>query len=280
MPFARRTAQDFRRELLIPFLDALLKDGRSEAAIPKVATFAATDVAWRHFDAWPPASETRQFHLSDGFSLGEAAPATSNGFDEYLSDPAKPVTHRPRPILRKDAPGFAWEQMGVLDRRFAGDRPDVLRYASAPLAAPLRLAGQPVVRLFASTSETDADWFVSLIDAYPDDSRDPAMAGYQLCFAGSSVRGRYAADASRAQPLPPGGIVAYELTLPSVVYTLEPGHRLMLHVQSSMFPAHDRNPQRFVENIFFAEPEDYVRAAHRVYRQDGAASAIMLPVLR
>ena len=278
--FARRTARDFRGDLLLPFLEAFLKQGRGAAPIPKVATFAAGTESWRQFDAWPIAQDTRRFYLSSAASLREHTPDELDASDDYLSDPAKPVTHRPRPILRKDAPGFAWEQMGVIDQRFAGDRPDVLRYASAVLTEPVHLAGPPSVRLFASTSESDADWFVKLIDAYPDTvPDDEVMGGYQLAFASSGIRGRYVADRAHPTPLPSGQVVEYRITLPSITYTLRPGHRLMLQIQSSMFPAFDRNPQRFVPNIFFAEAGDYVKATHRVYRQVGAASVIELPVL-
>lgn len=279
--FARRTARDFRRDLLLPFLDAFLKQDAAGAPIPKVSAFAAGDEDWQRFAAWPPETDTCRFYLSEAATLRKNEPDVAAAYDAYRSDPAKPVTHRPRPILRKDAAGFAWEQMGVIDQRFAGDRPDVLRYASPPLDTPLRLAGQPVVRLFASTSESDADWFVKLIDAYPDTvPQDEAMGGYQLAFAQSAIRARYVRDPSRATPLSPGEVIEYTLVLPSVVYTLARGHRLMLQVQSTMFPAFDRNPQRFVPNIFFAAPEDHKAAVHHVYRQAGAASVIELPVLR
>ena len=187
------------------------------------------------------------------------------------------MTHRPRPILRKDAPGFAWEEMGVLDQRFAGDRPDVLRYATQPLDEPLKLAGPPVVRLFVSTSANDADWFVTLIDAWPED--DSEMSSYQLPIARNAIRGRYIKVRAKPTPLESGEVIEFALRLPSIAYTVAPGHRLMLHVQSSMFPAYDRNPQSFVTNIMFALPGDYVKAVHRVYRGGERSSRIELSVM-
>jgi putative CocE/NonD family hydrolase len=209
----------------------------------------------------------------------QRAPTDSAGFDSYVSDPAKPVTDRPRPI-RVKGPGSNYDASLVDDQRFAGDRPDVLRYVSAPLTAPLRLAGQPVATLFAATTGSDADWVVKLIDVYPDEvPGEPAMGGFELPIAMAILRGRYRHDFANPSAIPPGSIERYRLRLPHVAHALLPGHRLMVQIQSSWFPLYDRNPQTFVPNIMFANPTDYVAATQQVFRQAGAASCIDLPIL-
>lgn len=282
--FASRTAREFRRDVLLPFLDSTLKGGdlgRSDTpAIAQASAYDSGDNRWFAFETWPPPAQTRALYLSDSFALGWSAPANDGpGFDDYLSDPAKPVTHQPRPILRKDAPGYAWGRVSILDQRFAGDRPDVLRYVSPPLEAPLLIAGQPVVHLFASTTGTDADWVVKLIEVYPGEvPGDEAMGGYELPLAIDIFRGRYHRGFAAPAPLPAGEMVAYSFALPTVCRTVSPGRRLMVQIQSSLFPLYDRNPQTFVPNIFHAGPQDYVRANHRVFRQPGAATRIDLPI--
>ena len=171
------------------------------------------------------------------------------------------------------------------DLRFDGDtalqwRRDVLTYTSAPLAAPLSLAGIPVAHLFASTSGSDSDWVVKLIDVYPDQyPDDPKMAGYQLPIALTIFRGRYREGFDKPQALQADAPLAYTFDLPNVNHVLKPGHRLMVQVQSSLFPLYDRNPQTFVDNIFFARPGDYRKATQRIWATPQQASHIRLPVV-
>jgi putative CocE/NonD family hydrolase len=168
----------------------------------------------------------------------------------------------------------------VDDQRFAEARPDVLSYSSAPLTEPLKLAGTPLVHLVASTSGTDSDWVVKLIDVYPDQvPQKPELGGYQLAIAMDVIRGRYRTDPTRPSPVPANQPVTYEFALPTVNYTLQPGHRLMIQVQSSWFPLYDRNPQTFVPNIFFAKPSDYRAATQRVFTGQGG-TWIGLPVVK
>jgi uncharacterized protein len=199
------------------------------------------------------------------------------GFDEYVSDPAKPVSYLPRPVHFAD--GEAWRRWLVTDQRFVADRPDVLTYVTEPLTAPLRVSGAPVAHLVASTSGTDSDWVVKLIDVFPDETPSrPEMGGYQLAIAMDIFRGRYRESFAAPKAVTAGAPLPYTFTLPTVNHVFLPGHRVMVQIQSSWFPLYDRNPQTFVPNIFFAKPEDYVKATQRVYRREGAASYVELPV--
>jgi putative CocE/NonD family hydrolase len=276
------TARWFRAHVLIPFLDEHLKGG-PPARIARVTAFEAGTNAWRRLDDWPlacrrgcPANLTA-LHLGSGRSLS-FDPPKAGGFDSYVSDPARPVPYRERPELSPWAPGSTWRLWLVDDQRFAEARPDVLTYTGEPLTRPLRLAGTPLVHLVASTSGTDSDWVVKLIDVYPDSARDP-LAGYRLGIAMEVMRARYRDDTAHATPVPPNQPVVYEFALPQVDYVVRPGHRLMVQVQSSWFPLYDRNPQTFVPNIFFAQPSDYRAATQRVsYGSEG--SWVGLPVVK
>jgi putative CocE/NonD family hydrolase len=278
------TGRWFRKSVMIPFLDQHLKGGPA-ADIAKVTAFEAGTNQWRRLADWPQACMTgcpanlTPLHLAPGGRLA-FQPSAAKGADSYVSDPAKPVTYRARPNLSPWAQNSTWRTWLVDDQRFAEGRPDVLTYQSEPLTAPLRLAGTPLVHLVASTSGTDSDWIVKLIDVYPDQVPDkPGLSGYQLPIAMDVIRGRYRTDPARPQPLTPNAPLPYEFALPTVDYVVQPGHRLMIQVQSSWFPLYDRNPQTFVPNIFFARPADYRPATQRVFTGPGG-SWIGLPVVR
>ena len=263
------TARWFRQNILIPFLDEHLKGG-PPANIARVTAFEAGTNQWKRLNDWPqacaaacPASLT-PIYLAPSGRVSFTAP-TDKGFDSYVSDPARPVTYRARPNLPPFAPTSTWRQWLTDDQRFAEARPDVLTYSTAPLTEPLRLAGTPRVNLVASTSGTDADWVVKLIDVYPDQyPQKPELGGYQLAIAMDIMRGRYRDDPAHPSPVPANQPVTYGFSLPTVNYTLQPGHRLMVQIQSSWFPLYDRNPQTYVPNIFFAQPADYRAATQRV----------------
>ncbi|MBE7209963.1 MAG: CocE/NonD family hydrolase, partial [Gluconacetobacter diazotrophicus] len=173
-----------------------------------------------------------------------------------------------------------WRRWLVDDQRFADGRPDVLSYSSAPLDKPLTLSGAPVAHLFASTTGTDGDFVVKLIDVFPDDVPDqPELGGYELPIGMDILRGRYRSDPAHPSAIPAGQVQQYTIRLPNVNYVVMPGHRLMVQVQSSWFPLYDRNPQTFVPNIFFARPEDFRKATVTVMHAPDAASAIELPVV-
>jgi putative CocE/NonD family hydrolase len=280
--FGSATALTFRQTVLRPFLDTYLR-GSDHAAPPRVCAFETGSNTWRRHESWPPAATSDvPWFLREGGALSTESPPddAAASFDQYLSDPAKPVPYQPRPIRPKGTPGARWHEWLVDDQRFADGRTDVLTYRSTPLSAPLHLAGQPVVDLYAATTGTDSDWVVKLIDVHPDNvAGDVAMGGYQLPLAMEIFRGRYRVDPARPQPLEPGAVLRYTLRLPHVSHAILPGHRLMVQIQSSWFPLYDRNPQTFVPSIFFAPPEAYVSATQSVHRSALYASCIHLPVL-
>jgi putative CocE/NonD family hydrolase len=285
--FHSDTALYFRREILAPFLARYLKDG-SKADVPPVAAFETGTNAWRHLTSWPSGCTSgcdlrrTPLYLTAGLKVGFSAPLPADApFDEYVSDPAKPVPFRARPIQPVGYDnGLTWPLWLVDDQREASGRPDVLAFVSDPLAAPLKISGEPLVNLIASTSGTDSDWVVKLIDVYPDEVADQrAMGGYQLMVAADIFRGRYRDSFETAKPIAAGEPLRYRFALPSANHVFLPGHRLMVQVQSSWFPLYDRNPQTFVPSIFWAKPEDYRKAVQRIYHAPDRASFVDLPVV-
>jgi putative CocE/NonD family hydrolase len=278
------TARWFRQNVMIPFLNEHLKGG-PPANIAKVTAFEVGTNEWKRLDDWPqscpqgcPANLT-PLYLTSGGQVSFTPPAI-NGADAYVSDPSRPVTYRARPNIPPYGPNSTWRYWLVDDQRFAEARPDVLTYSSAPLTQPLHLGGAPLVHLLASTSGTDSDWVVKLIDVYPDSyPQKPELGGYELGIAMDVMRGRYHADPAHPSPLPANQPVSYDFALPNVDYVVEPGHRLMVQVQSSWFPLYDRNPQTFVPNIFFAKRRDYRAATQHVFTGPGG-TWIGLPIVK
>ena len=284
LKFDSDTALAFRRDIAKPFLDSYLKDKAPKANIAPVNVFETGTNAWRKGPRYPLACATgcesplRSLYLLPGGRAGFAAP-TAEGFDEYVSDPAKPVPYLPRPVRFAD--GDAWRRWLVTDQRFIADRPDVLSWVTEPLTAPVKLSGAPEVSLFASTSGSDADWVVKLVDVYPEEVPvQPELGGYQLGIAMDIFRGRYRDSLEHPTAIPANKALRYRFSLPTVDHVFLPGHRIMVQVQSSWFPLYDRNPQTFVDNIFFAKPGDYKKATQRIYHQPGAATTIDLPITR
>jgi putative CocE/NonD family hydrolase len=286
--FGSDTALYFRQKILRPFLAQYLKDGAPEAGIPPVTAFETGTNTWRRLPAWPAGCASgctvrpTPLYLMPGLKLSFTAPQSGEAaFDEYVSDPAKPVPFRARPILPV---GYenprTWPQWLVDDQRGASGRPDVVAYVSEVLKAPMKISGQPVVHLVASTSGTDSDWVVKLIDVYPDEvAAQPAMGGYQLMVAADIFRGRYRQSFETPEPIAPDKPLLYRFALPTANHVFLPRHRVMVQVQSSWFPLYDRNPQTFVPNIFWAKPADYRKAVQRVYHAPGEASFIELPLV-
>jgi putative CocE/NonD family hydrolase len=202
-------------------------------------------------------------------------------YDEYISDPAKPVANRIRPVPPS---GYdtcqQWPCWLVDDQREFSGRPDVLAFTSEVLTNPLQVSGQPVVNLIASTSGTDSDWVVKLIDVYPDEvAADKQLGGYQLAVSMDIFRGRYRESFETPKAITPNEPLLYRWSLPTVNHVFLPGHRIMVQIQSSWFPLYDRNPQTFVPNIFWAKPADFQRATQRVYHAPGKASFVELPAV-
>ena len=289
LKFNSDTGLYFRREILRPFLDQYLKDGAPKADIAPVTAFETGTNTWRRLPWWPAGCasgctvQPTPLYLTAGLKLSFAAPKPGDAaFDEYISDPAKPVPFRRRPIQPIGyGDRFTWAEWLVDDQREASGRPDVAVFTSDVLTAPMKISGQPVSNLVASTNGTDSDWVVKLIDVYPDEvAGDAAMGGYQLMISADIFRGRYRESLETARPIAPGQPLLYRFNLPTANHVFLPGHRIMVQIQSSWFPLYDRNPQTFVPNIFWAKPDDYRKAAQRVYHTPAQASFIELPLVR
>jgi putative CocE/NonD family hydrolase len=288
LKFNSDTGLHFRKEILAPFLAQYLKGGAAKADVPTVSAFETGTNTWRRLSAWPSgcpsgcAVKPTPLYLAAGLKLSFAAPKSGDGaFDEYVSDPAKPVPFRARPIQPVGYDnGLTWPEWLVDDQREASGRGDVLAYVSDVLTAPVKISGQPVANLTASTSGTDSDWVVKVIDVYPDEVAGQAnMGGYELMVSADIFRGRYRESLENAKPIESGKPLLYHWTLPTANHVFLPGHRIMVQVQSSWFPLYDRNPQTFVPNIFWAKPADYRKATQRVYHAPGQASFIELPLV-
>ena len=279
------TTYQFRRDVLLPFFNQYLLDGAPKANTPPVFIYNTGENHWDRLPSWPLscphgcASTPRPLYLQAGGGLSFDAPsASAPQFDEYVSDPANPVPYRHRPVV--DSDGDAWRHWLVDDQRFVDGRPDVLTYVTAPLTAPVRTSGAPEVNLYASTSGTDADWVVKLIDVYPPTvPSEPAMGGYELSISLDIFRGRYRTTFEHPEAVTPGRPLLYRFRLPTVNHVFLPGHRIMVQVQSTLFPLYDRNPQTFVPNIFDAKPADYQKATERIWHTPAEASHILLPVV-
>jgi putative CocE/NonD family hydrolase len=285
LKFNSDTALHFRQEILRPFLDQYLKDGAPRADVPPVVAFETGTNVWRRLPSWPAGCasgctvQPTPLYLASGLKAGFSAPAAGGApFEEYVSDPTKPVPYRPRPIRPSGGPG--WSEWLVDDQREASGRPDVAAFVSDVLKAPVKISGQPVANLIASTSGSDADWVVKVIDVYPDEvAAQPALGGYQLMVSADIFRGRYRESFEQAKAIPPDRPLQYRFALPTANHVFLPGHRIMVQVQSSWFPLYDRNPQTFVPSIFRATPGDYRKATQRIYHAPGQASFVELPLV-
>ncbi|MDR6672681.1 CocE/NonD family hydrolase [Xanthomonas sp. 1678] len=284
LKFDGDTALQFRRDVLKPFFDQYLVDGAPKADTPPVFIYNTGENHWDRLQAWPRscaqgcAARSKPLYLGAGGTLSFDAPTAGQGdYEEYVSDPAKPVPFVPRPVDFGDRD--VWTTWLVHDQRFVDGRPDVLSFVSEPLDAPLSIAGVPEVNLQASTSGSDSDWVVKLIDVYPDEmASDPKMGGYELAVSMAIFRGRYRESFETPKPIAPDQPLAYRFGLPTANHTFQRGHRVMVQVQSSLFPLYDRNPQTYVPNIYFAKPGDYQKATQRIWHTPQQASYISLPV--
>jgi putative CocE/NonD family hydrolase len=278
--FGSKTGAWFREHVQAQWFRHWLKD-QGKLDLPEALTFEAGTNEWRRWDAWPPAPATpRSLFCRAGGRLSFEPPTEAFAADEFVSDPAHPVPYRQRPIQATYGPGSKWREWLTEDQRFVKDRPDVLTWESAVLTEDLTIAGEVAASLFASTTGTDADWVVKLIDVYPDDfGVHGALAGHCLMVSNEVFRGRYRHGFSKPEPLPAGEPVHYAIGLHSQNYTWKKGHRIMVQIQSTWFPLIDRNPQTFVPNIFLADDEDFRVQTHRVHRSAAHASCIVLPIV-
>ncbi len=284
------TTLQYRRDILLPFFNQYLKDGAPRADTPPVLVYNTGENRWDRFEKWPLSCghgcpyHSKPIYLRAGGGLSFEAPAAAEAdaggdaarFTQYISDPGKPVPFSPRPYNQADT--GAWRTWLVHDQRFVDDRQDVVSFETAPLTEPLRVAGRPIVHLYASTSGTDSDWAVKLIDVYPgEEPGNETMGGYELPIATDIFRGRYRTSFEHPQPITPNAPLLYQFGLPMVNHVFQPGHRIMVQVQSTLFPLYDRNPQTFVPNILDAKPSDYQKATQRIWHTPGSASFIDLP---
>jgi putative CocE/NonD family hydrolase len=279
--FNSDTSLTFREEILRPFLDQYLKEGAPKAGLAPVIAYETGTNKWRRLSGWPKGCDSgctlkpTPLYLNSGLTAGFTAKSAAPGYEEYVSDPAKPVPYRARPI-----DGTSWSRWLVDDQREASGRPDVLVFTSEALTAPVKISGEPMANLIASTSGTDSDWVVKLIDLYPDQvAGQPNMGGYQLMISADVFRGRYRESLEVAKPIAANTPLLYRFALPTANHVFLPGHRIMVQIQSSWFPLYDRNPQTFVKSIFWAKPEDYKKATQRIYNTPGNASFIELPLV-
>jgi uncharacterized protein len=279
--FGDSTGVWFRREVEAPFFGFYLKD-KGPLPLPEALVFEGGSNQWRRHDAWPPREMTpRKLYLEANGRLSFDPPAGGgDAFDQYVSDPANPVPYRPRPIQVTYSRGSLWNSWQAMDQRFVEGRPDVLVWNTEPLQEDVVIAGDLSATLFASTTGTDADWVVKLIDVFPDTvSTRREMGGYQHMVSGEILRGRYRTSWERPAPIARNRVLEYTIRIPPQAYRFLKGHRIMVQVQSTWFPLYDRNPQTFVPNIFEARAADFEAQTHRIWRSSRYPSHLVLPVM-
>ena len=285
--FHSDTGLYFREHILAPFLAHYLQNDAPPNTIAPVTSFETGTNHWQNLKSWPTGCEAgcnpkpTPLYLQPSAKLTFATPSTGEPFDEYVSDPAKPVPFRTRPSQPVGyTPNLSWVRWLVDDQREFSGRTDVLTFQTDVLTAPVKIAGEPIANLVASTSGTDSDWVVKLIDVYPDEvAGEPDLGGYQLAVSMDIFRGRYRQNLAEPAAITANAPLLYKFALPTANHVFLPGHRIMVQVQSSWFPLYDRNPQTFVPNIFFAKPTDYKKATQRIYHAPDNASFIQLPIV-
>lgn len=278
--FGSKTSEFYRENIELVFFNYYLKD-KGELKLPEAYVFETGSNQWKTYTSWPPKnSAPKNLYFSAGGKLSFEAPKEADAFDEYVSDPAKPV-----PFISGMATGMTREYM-TDDQRFADRRTDVIVYQTGVLTEDVTVAGPVTASLFVTTTGTDSDFVVKLIDVYPNDARDnipnPAgvkMGGYEMLVRGEPMRARFRNSFERPEAMTPGKLTKVEFVMPDVNHTFLKDHRIMAQVQSSWFPLVDRNPQKFVD-IYKATEADFQKATQRIYRASGAGSHLVLNVLK
>ncbi len=279
--FGRPTGEEFRRDIQAPFFAYYLKN-KGNGHFPEAVTFQTGSNAWVNYDQWPPVNLTinKNLYFRSNGELSFDPPDDPKASDTYLSDPMHPVPYRQRPIESTYGPGSRWETWLLEDQRFVHNRPDVMSWESEVLTDDLAVTGNPLADLFASTTGTDADWIVKLIDVYPENFPEkPEMGGYQLMVANDVLRGRFRNGFSKPEPVRPDEIQEYRIDLHAVNHVFLKGHRIMIQVQSTWFPIIDRNPQKYIPNIFEAQQSDFTTAYQSIHRSAKYPSHIVLPIV-
>jgi putative CocE/NonD family hydrolase len=277
------TAKEYRHSMVMPFFNQYLRDG-PPANLARATIYSPAEKRWQRFDTWPSACERgctyplKALYLQADFKLSFNRPTGLREGDSYVSDPAKPVPYLPRPLSVTD--DDSWSTQLVHDQRFVDGRPDVLTYVTEALSAPLKIEGAPIADLVATTTGTDEDFVVKLIDVYPPQyPLQPELGGYELPIGIDIFRGRYRTSFEHPSPIPANKAQRYRFELPNQNYVFLPGHRIMVQIQSTLFPLYDRNPQTFVDNPLFPKPGDFRKATITLLRSADAASAVWLPVV-
>jgi hypothetical protein len=276
--FDQQTSTYYQQNVEFPFFQNLLQD-KPAANLPEAMIFETGSNQWRRYDTWPPKSTVQKslyFH-ADG-KLSFTAPTENGSYDEYVSDPSNPVPYADGVHLRRT------REYMIDDQRFASRRPDVMVYQTDILTEDITLAGPLLANLMVSTTGTDADYVVKLIDVYPDDypNNEPnpdnvEMGGYQLLIRGEVMRGKFRNSFEKPEPFVPNQITQVKYTLPDVAHTFRKGHRMMIQVQNSWFPLVDLNPQKFL-NIYEADEKDFQKAMHRIYHDGKNPSLLQITV--
>ncbi len=284
LDFESATGKYFREKVQAPWFAFFLKD-KGKLNQPEAMTFQTGSNKWQSYDAWPPRQNITErnlyFHQGGRLSFDLQRQNDDQAFDSYLSDPNHPVPYRRRPVEPTYFPGGSgWYTWLLEDQRFVHMRPDVLSWETETLGEDVTVTGDIVAHLFASTSGTDSDWIAKLIDVYPEDySKDPKMGGYQLMIANDVFRGRFRESFEKPEPVVPNAVNEYIVDLHGNDHQFLKGHKIMVQVQSTWFPVIDRNPQKFVENIFTARESDYQTATQRIFRSSRYPSHVKIPVM-
>ncbi len=281
--FDTSTAVTYRESIQAPWFAYWLKD-KGNGRFPEAVTFRTGANTWQQYNEWPPKkAQPQKLYFHEDGRLNFEAPMSTAGtlFDSYVSDPAYPVPYRQRPIEATYGPGSNWRTWLTEDQRFVHNRPDVLSWVTETLQEDITVTGDIVAHLFASTSGTDSDWIVKLIDVYPEEyPKQRSMGGYQLMVANDVFRGRFRKSFERPELIAPNEVYEYAIDLHSNDHTFLKGHKIMVQVQSTWFPIIDRNPQKYVDNIFLAKESDFQPATQRVFRSGLYPSHIVLPIIQ
>ena len=284
IPFHNDTGVYFRQKIEAPWFAYWLHD-KGTLPVKEATTFQTGSNTWTSYDSWPPQeAQTKHLYFREDGKLSFDAPVTDSkdAADSYFSDPAHPVPYRRRPVdmtYPQDHPG-SWFTWLVQDQRFVDGRPDVLTWQTDTLHDDVTVTGSVVAKLFASTTGSDADWVVKLIDVYPEKvEEDWKLSGFELMVADEIFRGRYRNSYEKPEPITPNQVTPFTVDLHSTNHVFKKGHRIMVQVQSTWFPLYDRNPQKFVPNIFEAKESDYQKATQTIYRSKEHPSSVEVMVL-
>ncbi|MGC4038288.1 MAG: CocE/NonD family hydrolase [Chitinophagaceae bacterium] len=280
--FESATGETFRKDIQARWFAYYLK-GKGDGNFAEAITFQTGTNEWKNYNQWPPKEAVKKnlyFTVNGKLSFDKPSGKTSVAFNSYISDPAHPVPYRSRPIEETYGPGSRWYTWLTEDQRFVKDRPDVLSWETETLKEDITVTGSLAAKLFAATTRSDADWIVKLIDVYPEQyPKEPKMAGYEFMVANDVFRGRFRKSYEKPEAITPGKIESYTIDLHSLNHVFKKGHKIMVQIQSTWFPIIDRNPQKYVPNIFEAKESDFQKATHSIYSSAEFSSCIEMDIV-